>query len=74
MPLAGLVDTAAEQERIEKEIAKVEAELATVRRKLSNENFVNNAPAAVVEEHRQRQLDWAEKLTQLSRMRDSLGA
>jgi len=73
MPLAGLVDTAAEQERIKKEIAKVEAELATVRRKLSNENFVNNAPAAVVEEHRQRQADWAEKLTQLSRMRDSLG-
>ena len=48
LPLAGLVDTAAETARIEKEILKVEAELATVRKKLSNTNFVQNAPAAVV--------------------------
>ena len=72
MPLAGLVDTSAELDRINKEIVKVEAELATVRKKLGNENFVANAPAAVVQEHRQRETDWAEKLAQLTRMRDSL--
>jgi valyl-tRNA synthetase len=33
------------------------AELETVRRKLSNESFVNGAPAAVVEEHRKREAD-----------------
>jgi valyl-tRNA synthetase len=74
MPLAGLVDNAAELERLKKEIAKVETELATVRKKLANENFVSNAPPAVVEEHRQREANWAEKLGQLNKMRESLGA
>jgi len=73
MPLDGLVDTSAEADRLKKEIAKVEAELAMVRKKLENENFVANAPAAVVQEHRQREKDWAEKLAQLGRMRDALG-
>jgi valyl-tRNA synthetase len=73
MPLDGLVDTAAEADRLKKEITKVENELATVRRKLANESFVANAPPAVVQEHRQRESDWAEKLAQLIRMRDALG-
>nr|MBA2433939.1 hypothetical protein [Chthoniobacterales bacterium] len=37
------------------------------------ENFVANAPAAVVAEHRQRENDFAKRLAQLGRMRDSLG-
>ena len=45
LPLEGLVDLDAERERLGKEIAKVEAELATVRKKLANKNFVANAPA-----------------------------
>ena len=59
-------------DRLKKEIARVEKELETVRKKLANENFVANAPEAVVEEHRQRERDWADKLTQLMRMRDEL--
>jgi len=73
MPLEGLVDIAAELDRLAKEIVKVEAELVTVRRKLANENFVANAPAAVVEEHRKRETDWSEKLIQLQKMREALG-
>jgi len=73
MPIEGLVDTAAELERLNKEIAKAEAELATVRKKLANASFVANAPPPVVQEHRQREADWSEKLAQLTRMRDSLG-
>jgi valyl-tRNA synthetase len=72
LPLEGLVDLDAERERLGKEIAKVEAELATVRKKLANKNFVTNAPAAVVAEHRQRETDFAEQLAQLRRMRDEL--
>jgi valyl-tRNA synthetase len=72
MPLDGLVDSTAELERLKKEIAKVENELVMVRRKLANESFVNHAPAAVVEEHRQRERDWAEKLEQLTRMKEGL--
>ncbi|HEY2801985.1 MAG TPA: valine--tRNA ligase, partial [Chthoniobacterales bacterium] len=73
LPLEGLIDIAAERERLTKEIAKVEAELATARKKLANENFVANAPEAVVAEHRQRESDFAQRFEQLQRMRDSLG-
>ena len=73
LPLEGLIDLEAERERLGKEIAKTEAELVTVRKKLANENFVANAPPAVVDEHRQREKDFAERLAQLQQMRDSLG-
>ena len=73
LPLEGLIDLAAERERLGKEIAKVEAELITVRKKLANENFVTNAPAAVVAEHRQREKDFAERQAQLQEMVRSLG-
>ncbi len=72
LPLEGLVDFDAEKERLGKEMSKVESELATVRKKLANENFVANAPAAVVAEHRKREADFAEQLAQFKRMRDEL--
>ena len=65
LPLAGQVDPAAEAERLTSEIAKVEAEIAKVARKLTSESFVLNAPPAVVEEHRQRQRDWTLRLAEL---------
>jgi valyl-tRNA synthetase len=72
MPLEGLVDKGAEAERLDKEIAKVRAEIETVRRKLANRAFVDGAPAAVVEEHRKRESDFAARLTQLQQLRDAL--
>jgi valyl-tRNA synthetase len=74
LPLEGLIDVAAEHERLGKEIAKVEQELGKVRAKLSNTTFVEGAPAKVVEEHRQRETDWQEKLGQLQKMLQALGA
>src|SRR5260221_734866 len=65
LPLEGLVDLAAEKERLAKEIAKLEKELETVQKKLGNANFVDRAPAAVVEEHRQRERDFNSQLEQL---------
>ena len=73
LPLDGLIDLAAERERLGKEIAKTEAELVTVRKKLANENFVANAPAAVVAEHREREKKFADRLAQLEQMVASLG-
>jgi valyl-tRNA synthetase len=73
LPLEGLIDLEAEGARLDKEIGKIEAELATARKKLANENFVANAPAAVVAEHRQRETNFMERLEQLQRMRASLG-
>jgi len=74
LPLEGLIDVAAESERLKKESAKVQDELAKVRAKLANPGFTEKVPPAVLEEHRQREAAWAEKLTQLQKMRDALGA
>ncbi len=65
-------DKAAERERLEKEIAKMQEELRTVNAKLANSSFVDRAPAAVVEEHRKRKADFTERLAQLTRARDAL--
>jgi valyl-tRNA synthetase len=70
MPIEGIVDLAAERERIAKEIAKLEAELATVRAKLANQSFVQRAPSAVVAEHRQREINFLRKLEQLRERTD----
>lgn len=63
---------AAERERVKKEIAKVEAELEKVRAKLADENFTSKVPAKVLDDHRQRETDWATKLGQLQKMAEGL--
>jgi len=73
LPLKGLVDVTAERERLDREIAKVEDELAKVRAKLANPGFTAKVPASVLEEHRQRDNSWQEKLDQLQKMRSALG-
>ncbi len=65
-------DKEVERERLNKEIAKVEGELRTVESKLKNKSFVDRAPAAVVEEHRQRQKDFSEQLVKLKQARQAL--
>ncbi|MEY5016702.1 MAG: hypothetical protein RIS92_3060 [Verrucomicrobiota bacterium] len=72
LPLEGLIDVAAEKERLSKELAKIESELQKVRSKLSSPSFVDGAPAAVVEEHRQREGDWLAKQADLARLVASL--
>jgi valyl-tRNA synthetase len=67
------VDHAGERERLEKEIAKVEAELRTVEEKLKNKSFVDRAPRQVVELHRQRQRNFTEQLAKLKQARKRLG-
>jgi valyl-tRNA synthetase len=54
VPLAGLLDLDEERARLRKEIARVESDLAALRRKLDNPSFVARAPADVVEKDRAR--------------------
>ena len=56
IPLAGLIDLAAERARLGKDMAKAEAEAEKVRRKLANADFVVRAKPEVVEENRERLL------------------
>jgi valyl-tRNA synthetase len=59
------VDPAAEVERISREIARIEGELAGFRKQLANPAFVERAPAAVVEQGRQRVADREQALSKL---------
>jgi valyl-tRNA synthetase len=65
-------DRAGEQQRLDKEIAKLETDLRNVEEKLENKSFVARAPATVVEEHRQRVRDFSGQLTKLKQARESL--
>jgi len=66
------VNRVAERDRLDKEIAKVENELRGVETKLKDKSFVERAPAAVVEEHRQRQKDSSARLAKLKAARERL--
>ncbi len=66
IPLAGLIDKEAEIARLEKEIGKLEKEIERVAKKLENPNFVDKAPAAVVQKERDRIEQSQGALTQLT--------
>ncbi|WP_300698851.1 valine--tRNA ligase [uncultured Bacteroides sp.] len=57
VPLGNLIDVEAEIARMEAELKHKEGFLQGVMKKLSNEKFVNNAPAAVIEMERKKQAD-----------------
>jgi valyl-tRNA synthetase len=67
LPLAGLIDFAAERARVEKEIARSEGELQGLRKRLDNEGFVARAPREVVEKDRARAEELAGKREKLAR-------
>ena len=54
MPLSDLVDAEKEKARINGEIEKAKKFVASLEAKLSNESFVNKAPAAIVEAEKQK--------------------
>jgi valyl-tRNA synthetase len=62
VPMKGLVDEAEEKEKLTEELKYLEGFLQSVRKKLNNERFVQNAPAQVVEKERKKEADALEKI------------
>jgi valyl-tRNA synthetase len=73
IPLAGLIDLGAEKARLDKEIKRVEGEIGKCNGKLGNATFVANAPAAVVDQERQRLTEFATTLAALKDQAARLG-
>jgi valyl-tRNA synthetase len=73
VPLEGLVDLGAERARLDKELRRVDGEIAKSQGKLASETFVANAPAAVVEQERRRLADWTTQREALAVQRAKLG-
>ena len=65
VPLGGLIDVETEIAKAEAELKHLEGFLNGVKKKHSNERFVNNAPAAVVELERKKQSDAESKIATL---------
>lgn len=70
--LGGLIDKDAEIEKIRAELLHLEGFLKGVNAKLSNERFVANAPASVVEIERKKQADATQKIATLNETLESL--
>jgi valyl-tRNA synthetase len=72
MPLEGLVDLDAERKRLKGQIEKADGDLARVKAKLSNEQFVGKAPADVVEQQRAKQREIEDTLVKIHRLLDGI--
>ncbi len=67
IPLSGLIDLEVESERLSKERTRVEQELEKVRKRLSNGQFVQKAPAEVVEKEKNKQDNFEDMIGRLNR-------
>ena len=65
VPMKGLIDVDAERRRLGKQVDKVQGDLDRARSKLDNPNFVNNAPADVVTQEKQRAAEFERQIAQL---------
>ncbi|MDE2090757.1 MAG: valine--tRNA ligase [Gammaproteobacteria bacterium] len=65
IPFEGLIDVAAELERLEKQLTRLRAELQRLEAKLGNQAFVGKAPAELVDKERNRAAETANAIREL---------
>ncbi|MFT6620728.1 MAG: valyl-tRNA synthetase, partial [Limisphaerales bacterium] len=73
LPLDGLVDVEAEKARLAKEAIKIDKEIEKVEKKLGNPSFAEKVPAEVLQEHRDRLVNWQTKKDSVLRNIEALG-
>ncbi|WP_286233709.1 valine--tRNA ligase [Thalassotalea sediminis] len=74
IPMAGLIDKDAELARLTKAIEKLEKDTQKVKGKLSNENFVAKAPAAVIDKEKAKLAEAESSLAKLHEQRQQIAA
>lgn len=74
IPLAGLIDKEAELARLQKDIDRLTQDCSRAEQKLANKNFTDKAPAAVVEQQRQRLQDNQAALAKLQEQIEKIKA
>ncbi|MDP4491305.1 valine--tRNA ligase [Vibrio sp. AH4] len=74
IPMAGLIDKNAELDRLAKEIAKTQGEIARIEGKLGNEGFVAKAPEAVITKEREKLAGYQEALVKLEQQKATIAA
>ncbi|HFG1897608.1 valine--tRNA ligase [Vibrio cholerae] len=74
IPMAGLIDKDAELDRLAKEIAKTQGEIARIEGKLGNEGFVAKAPEAVITKEREKLVGYQEALVKLEQQKATIAA
>ncbi|BDM63424.1 valine--tRNA ligase [Shewanella sp. NFH-SH190041] len=72
IPMAGLIDVAAEMARIDKQLEKLAQDAKRIEGKLSNEGFVAKAPAAVIEKERAKLADFTRDMDKLNEQKAEL--
>jgi valyl-tRNA synthetase len=68
------IDAAAERARLDKEIDRLDKEIAKARGKLANASFIERAPAAVVEQEQARLAQFGDTLERVRAQRARLPA
>jgi valyl-tRNA synthetase len=66
LPLAGVIDLAAERARLAREMAKCDADIARVDQKLGNADFLKRAPKEVVEGEREKRAEAQARKTKIA--------
>ena len=74
IPMAGLIDTQAEQARLGKELERKRADLERTEAKLGNASFVEKAPAAVVDKEKAKAEELRAALRQLEEQLQKIAA
>ncbi|EJL6427459.1 valine--tRNA ligase [Vibrio cholerae] len=74
IPMAGLIDKDAELDRLAKEIAKTQGEIARIEGKLGNEGFVAKAPEAVITKEREKLAGYQEAQVKLEQQKATIAA